>query len=386
MYKYVTILTVIIGIVAFNNVCKITNQNISEGATRTLPFHSIKTKPGQLKSASASVTDYLPSKFVTDGSVDYTNQVQQAINRNRKITFPAFPILINDKGLQIPSNTSIEFLKGSKLILKPSTNKGYSLLTIAKANNITLINPVLIGDRYKHMGTQGEWGMGISIYGGKNITILSPIIKNMWGDGLYISDKNGEISSNIIVKKAFFEYNRRNGISIISVDGLILESPYVAFCNGTLPMAGIEVEPNTNKQEIKNVLINNPYTKRNLGAGVYLDFGNLMGNGDKKVDVKVYNHTDDQSNIGMVIKSREADGTATIKGEVKIVDPAWNRNSMQAVKTALHGLDGIHLTLKNPVIKGVNGITLSKQETINYLMYKRHINKKAWTNIDFSKN
>ena len=338
----------------------------------------------QKTSRSVLLTDYLPKNFVRDGSIDYTSFIQVALVLNPNIVFPDFPILINDSGLKIPSNRTLTFLDGSELRMKPSSKRGYGMLEMRNANNVKLINPVLRGDRYKHLGSDGEWGMGISIYGGSDITILNPKAREMWGDGIYISVENGVIPRNIIIKNADLTYNRRDGISIIAVDGLILESPYAAFSNGTLPMGGIVIEPDNNRHEIKNVLIVNPRTQENAGTGLLVDFGNLMGGGQKKVSVTVLNHYDLKSKRGVKAMSRISDGSSTIKGDLKFVNPRWYNNSETAIATILFGVNDVRLTIENPLIRDINNNQLSKKETLNYLTYKTRINRDAWHEIRFS--
>jgi len=88
-------------------------------------------------------------------------------------------------------------------------------------------------------------------------------------------------------------------MTITGIDGLLLESPYAGFSNGTMPMAGIAFKPNVIYAEIKNVVINNPQPQDN-GTGMFVDFGNLMGGGQKRVDVTITNHTDLRSGIGII--------------------------------------------------------------------------------------
>ena len=338
----------------------------------------------QETSQSALITAYLPRNFVKNGSVDYTSSIQLALIKNSDIIFPNFPILINDNGLEIPSGRTLTFLKGSELRMKPSSKRGYDMLKMSNVHNVTLIEPVLKGDRYEHLGNDGEWGMGISINGGSDITVLNPNISEMWGDGIYIGPEKGVIPRRISVKNAILTHNRRDGISIIAVDGLILESPYAAFSNGTLPMGGIVIEPDNSRHEIKNVLIINPRTQENAGTGILVDFGNLMGGGKKNVSVTVLNHYDLKSKRAVKAMSRVSDGKSTIKGDLNFVNPRWYNNSETAISTILFGVNDVHLTIKNPIIKDIKNYQLSKKETVTYLTYKTRINRDAWHEIKFS--
>ncbi len=62
-------------------------------------------------STSYYIEKALPVGYVKNGTVDYTSYIQTAINNNSNLVFPAFPILINDKGLNIGSNKVIRNCK-----------------------------------------------------------------------------------------------------------------------------------------------------------------------------------------------------------------------------------------------------------------------------------
>jgi len=328
----------------------------------------------------------LPSGYVKDGSRDYTSIIQSVISQYPNIVFPGFPILINDAGLRIPSNRVITFLEGSELRLKPSSKEGYSMIDMNLATNVTLVSPVLVGDRYNHRGTTGEWGMGISSNGGSNITILSPKAKNMWGDGIYIGSAGTTPSRNIVIKDAYLEYNRRDAITVTSVIGLKIENIYAAYSNGTLPMSGICFEPNRSDEEIQDVVISNPRTVGNLKAGIFLSLGNLMGGGHKKIGVTIYNHTDVKSKVGFKCNSRISDGSSTIQGNLTLVNPVWSQNELASIQTILYGIDDVHLIIKNPVVRNINNQQLTKTETDEYLNYKTRINTSAYREITYSTN
>ena len=382
------LLSTVIGIAALGLTnCKKDNfaQDGLNGKASLETNKKLMAVPSYVDSTSYYLINSLPSGYVKDATVDYTNIVQAAILKYPNLVFPNFPILINDSGLNIPSNRTITFLPGSELRLLPSSKSGYNMLSMKDASNIILVAPVLKGDRFQHLGTTGEWGNGIGISGGGNINILSPKVVNMWGDGLYIGVSNGVIPHDISVKDADIQYSRRNGVTIIAVDGLLLESPYVAFTNGTLPMAGIEIEPNFNTEEVKNVVINNPKTEGNLGSGLYFDFGNLMGGGQKKIGVTVNNHVDIKSNIAVKAMSRITDGSgSTIQGELKFVNPKWNGNATRALQTILFGLTDVHLIISDPVLTNVSDYQLSKLETFTYLTNNNQINTNAWSTLTFS--
>ena len=323
-------------------------------------------------SKSYNLINELPKGFVRDGSVDYTAIIQRALNKYENIVFPSFPLLINDQGLRIPSDRSISFLKGSEIRLKPSLKGKYSILEISGSNNITLYNPVIRGDRFTHLGDSGEWGMGISIRGSKNVNIYNAKIFDCWGDGIYIGQAGEKIvSEKIMIKDAFLKKNRRDGISVISVDGLTLDNVYAGFNNGTLPMCGINFETNNPKCEIKNVLVINPRTERNNGSGIQIGLSTLIGETHKNIDIKIINHIDLSSgNIAFKIscyKRTQKMVNGSVSGTIDVLNPSWLKTSNNKPLVFKTDQPNLRLQIFKPKVTNAKGLRLNSLETNDIL-------------------
>jgi len=330
------------------------------------------------------ITKSLPSGYKTDGSVDYTTYLQKAINTYSNITFPAFPIMVDDAGLVVGSNKTITFLPGSKLILKPTANGNYNIINILMATNVTLNNPVIVGDRYKHLGTTGEWGQGIAINGSVNVTINSPNVTNCWGDGIFLRQKGGINNQNITIKNAYCKYNRRNGIGVTNAIGLDLESPYAAYCDGANPWTGIDIEPASDTDEIQKITINNPVTEHNVGNGISVGFKNLFGGPNKIISVQINNPADKSSAVAFhctAILSQQV-GTETVTGPVNVANPFWRRNTNTPITTNLL-VKTIKLSISNPTVQDINGTALTDAQILSLFTYKTHINREANYSLTF---
>lgn len=249
----------------------------------------------------AVVERYLPAKYVKDGSVDYTNELQKIVNRYDSITMPNFPLLVNDKGIKIPSNKVIVFQPKSVLKLKPSKKTEYALLLIDKASNVRIYNPTLIGDRNKHIGTKGEWGMGIRVQGSNNIKIIGANISNFWGDGIYITRDEALNSKNIVIDQAVIYENRRNGISIISGDNIVIQNSSFTNNKGTNPMAGIDIEPNTPKDSLGYIKIYNIKTTQNR-IGIQVSMMNFPSEKKQSFQLDIENVNSYKDQHGLLVR------------------------------------------------------------------------------------
>lgn len=158
--------------------------------------------------------------------------------------------------LDICSNTTL-IINGTIQLL-PNEYKGCSILQIKGSENVVVKGSgSLIGDKKKHTGTEGEWGHGINIQKSKNVTIEGLNVKSCWGDCIYVGNK----SSNIIIDNCNLNDGRRQGISVTSADGVVINGCTITNVFGTAPQHGIDIEPNkgesVNNVRIENVAISN---------------------------------------------------------------------------------------------------------------------------------
>lgn len=277
------------------------------------------------------ITSFLPKGFVKNGSVDYTEALQKAFDIHTNILMPNFPILINEEGLKVRSNTTILFNEKSQLIMKSNNREKYAALLLETIENVKIINPNLKGDKLSHKDTKGEWGMGISILSSKNITIINPYITEFWGDGIYVGRSSLVSSENIKVKGGIIDNNRRNGISIITGKNIEINSTYISNTSGTEPMAGIDIEPNNNEDILEGVFLRNITTHNNAEKGIAIIPLHFIGKREKNVDILVENHKDNYSKRGMILgglKSSYPSDIKPLKGMVEIKNVEWANNEI----------------------------------------------------------
>lgn len=278
-----------------------------------------------------NIVDYLPENFVKDGSVDYTEYIQKAIEENNTISFPNFPLLINETGIRLKDNSNVFFNKNSRLLLKPTTKDTYSMIQIYNIKNVNIYNPTLIGDRKSHKGKHGEWGMGIRIHDSENISIYNVNIKDMWGDGIYITSYTEVKGNNISIKNGLIDNVRRNGVSIISGKNITIDRIQISNTNGTLPAAGIDVEPNKTTDVIQNLKLTNILTFNNQRDGIILDFTNLVHKQtNNDVTIHIDNHEDRGSRYALRFAALRKVATShkALGGIIIVENAKWDNPRM----------------------------------------------------------
>jgi len=187
--------------------------------------------------------DYLYARG--GGKVMITHIYYVAINYNGGST-PAdkFANCIRAK-----SNVDIEINGHIKLL--NSNLDSYGMISIFGQNNIKISGWGSIqGDLMENTKITGEWGMGIYIRDSQKIVVKDLEIYECFGDSVYVGgleNDNANTNMQITLTGLKIHSSRRQGVTVTKCDGLLLsnnEIYNIGRVKGTMPMAGIDIEPN----------------------------------------------------------------------------------------------------------------------------------------------
>jgi hypothetical protein len=314
-------------------------------------FTDIKSK---YFSNAVYIESYLPKNVDKSGNTDYTDLVQKAVNENSKVIFPNYPILVSDKGINLISNQYVLFQPNTQLILKSSDKAEYKVININGVTNIKAYFLNIVGDKYKHLSGAGEWGQGVSIKSSSNIILYKPMISKCWGDGIYIG-QDTSVPQNITVNGGLINDNRRNGISIISGNNVTIKNVTISNTSGHNPQSGIDIEPNTVKNEITNVVLDSITTKNNAMHGIIISTGNLNGN-IKPISITINNHRDFNSAIalGLSVTRNNLNYIQPLNGKIVITNSDYNVPGKAFIRNYQGKKSNIILSLKNMNFKRSN--------------------------------
>ncbi|MGV6945620.1 right-handed parallel beta-helix repeat-containing protein [Sphingobacterium kyonggiense] len=276
--------------------------NSCHGQTKGFQYIAIEDR-SEVKLTSLSVYDsaikngrniefFLPKGYSRSGNINYTDYIQNAINKFDTIVMPNFPILIDWRGINLRSNMVIVFRENSKLIIKPNDKTNYHAIGMVNINNVKIFSPKIQGDRASHANVKGEWGHGIKIFGSNSIHIYNAKITDCWGDGIYVGRGKLPFSSNIVISGGTIDNSRRNGISIISCKNLLISNVLISNTNGVLPMAAIDFEPNLPDEELKNINVLKVQTFNNGYSGILIALQKLKR---KEISINISEHTDEMT-------------------------------------------------------------------------------------------
>ena len=244
-----------------------------------------QTRPHYTQIAGAPLVDVRAYGAKGDGVTDDRAAIQAALDANSAIFIPdgeyrIAPIVVEGanmrfqgEGLTVKDNQTIVFGPNASLKLLPHNLTAYQMIRVYGVDNIRIYGGLLDGNKAENSATSGEHGMGISITSSSNVTVSGTRIKNTWGDGIYVGVTNpgyaGFVQNfNINIQKVSIDSCRRQGVSVISVDGLVMRDIDIKNIGGTAPEAGIDFEPNHPSESLWGIVLDNVRITDVAGSGI----------------------------------------------------------------------------------------------------------------------
>lgn len=200
-------------------------------------------------------------------------------------------------GIVLTTNQKLVMSPSALLITLPNNKGNYQVINITGREGVSVSGGQIIGERKEHKGSSGEWGHGIAVFGGKNITISDVDISQCWGDGIYLgkydnASLGNPSSDGVMITNCNLHHNRRNNLSITDASNVTVKDSSFNYASGTDPQYGIDIEPNKNRT-CSNVTISNCSFKGNAGGTIQI-LGQL--NAHVK-DVTIENCTGDKAPV-----------------------------------------------------------------------------------------
>ena len=250
-----------------------------------------KARVGELAEVHASWWGFDPE--------DSTAFLQSALSSGmRRIVIDKMESPWISRPLRGASNQTVVFEQGAEIVAKKGEfmNAGDCLLTYFRATNVTLRGSSGSGLRMNRWDyhaapyPRGEWRHALNLRSCANFTIEGMSISESGGDGIYVGvdEKSKEPNRNIVVRDCTLDKNYRQGISVISADGFLVERTSMNNTKGTWPSAGIDFEPNHPWEVVTNCVMRDCVCEGNAGSGIDVALGPL-GPTSPPISVSVVN-------------------------------------------------------------------------------------------------
>ena len=257
---------------------------------------------------------------IGNGKLDDTRALQSALDSGSSVHIAKPPVFYKTDQLQVPSNIEIFIESGTIIEANPGYKYNHAVFRIVDQTNVKIsgygATVRMLKDQYK-----GEHRHGFAIRGSTNVEIEGVASNDAGGDGFIIAwGKINPAAENVVLRDVSADNNRRQGLSIVSGKNIRILNSRFTNTNGTPPTAGIDIEPDGNKEFLEDILLENIYTEGNGGPGIKFDLRRLGGDVDKTVSIRIINHTDKRSAQGIYISKLEM-GDFQLTGHIEILDP-----------------------------------------------------------------
>lgn len=269
--------------------------------------------------------EYLtPQMFRNVKDSDDTRAFNEAVS---KLNDTCNVLYVPEGIYQIDAEASIKLKSNMKLVLSQNavlkainnSSRNYNIICVDNISNVTISGGQIQGERYGHGNSGGEWGMGIGVYDGRNITISDVKISDCWGDGIYLGSRNENNTKagcrEITISDCNLINNRRNNLSIVCADDVTINGCAFRDANGTAPQYGIDIETNNSSNPCERIEILNSVFEGNTSAAMGIvtnanditisgctlkgDFINYAGTNVTVDDSQLFGETDARIGITM---------------------------------------------------------------------------------------
>jgi len=210
---------------------------------------------------------------------DATQALQAAIDSGVKtlvVPYMGTPWVV--RPLKLRSNLELVFEPGVLILAKKGEFQGGgdSLFSAINQSNIVIrgYGATLRMHKRDYQNPpykKAEWRMGIALRGCRKVLIEGVRVESTGGDGIYV-DGAGDLewSEDITIRNSTAHDNHRQGISVISAVNLLIENCVFSNTWGTAPEAGIDFEPDSEKQRLVNCVVRNSVFENNNGNQILI--------------------------------------------------------------------------------------------------------------------
>jgi hypothetical protein len=290
-----------------------------------------QVRAGKIQVAKASWWGFDPE--------DSTRALQAAINSGAR------RLLVENMGrpwivtpLQLASNQTIVFEKGAEVLAKQGAflGTGDCLFSANGKENVTLSGYGAVlrmrrSDYDQAPYRRAEWRHALQFKSCRNVRVYGLTLSESGGDGIYLgTGQRGVSNVNVHIKDVVCDKNYRQGISVITADGLLIENTIMRDTGGTAPMAGIDFEPNAPTERLCRVVMRHCTTRGNRGAGYAFYLPNLNGS-SAPVSIRLEECKSIGDGLsGLALTTGNAP-TAAVKGSLQFRDCVFERSGAPGI-------------------------------------------------------
>ena len=256
----------------------------------------------------------------------------------------------------VHAGTEIVFEGGAELVADPNGFFGINdcVLNVHFVSNVVIRGGSIRMWREDYLAKKdgrprSQWRHGISIRASSDVKVEGVRLFECGGDGIYIADLKGVNCRNITVRDSLMSRGLRQGMSVIDVEGLLLENCTFERTLGENPQAGIDFEPNTCSNRMKGIVVRNCRFIDNVRKGINLHLDSLDATSEP-IDFLFENCIciSNAIGFGLCFNSKE---NSFPKGNILVRDCQFSTSWEQGIDLTQKPLDAVRVEFKDVVVE-----------------------------------
>lgn len=181
------------------------------------------------------------------------------------------------QGISMPGAMALELAPEAQLRMVPNDRWNSCLVLVSNRTDVVVRGGSLVGDRDGHTytpkdgSTAHDEGHGICVWGLSSRVLVEDVdLSRFTGDGVLVVGGSTATDSakNIVIRRTVSHGNRRQGFSLVRVDGALLEDNTISEIRGTPPQFGIDIETPPGQGSSRNIVIARSWFRDNAGGHI----------------------------------------------------------------------------------------------------------------------
>lgn len=321
--------------------------------------------PGRAAAPTQNSSTVVLTSFGSAGQgADDTGVLQAALNttagRSQTLEIPAGNY--NIRPLYFPANSSVIIDPGVLIQSVSGYRETDQLLNISGVQNVSIQGTVgqsgfrMLKNQYTD---GGEYRHCMTIVNASNVTVSGIFCNDSGGDGAYIAGS----SSNITLTNDTFDNNSRNGLAIISVNGLLVDGCTFSNTAGNPnggsapngPWDGIDIEPNQSSDVLQNIVLKNSSVTGNSGNGLVFAIESLNANSSSVSINATGIKSQGNHQSGFFAANGQNGPSLSVPGFVTISNSSSTGDGQYGAIASYWDAGGTSLTFQNLTVVNANG-------------------------------
>ena len=235
----------------------------------------------------------------------------------------------------VRNGTEIVFEEGAELVANPKGFFGIDdcVLSVWAQTNVVIRGGTIRMHRQDYLDKKdgrprSQHRQGLSLRGAVNVRVEDMEFYECGGDAIYVANAGRAPCRNIVIRRSLMSRGLRQGMSVIDVDGLLIEDCTLERSLGENPQAGIDFEPNQPWQRLKGIVMRNSRLQDNARNGIDIYVVNFDDT-TEPVDMLFENCTTVSNRTGFGLSMNRRYGYP--RGRVVVSNCLFRANREQAI-------------------------------------------------------